>query len=124
MNSHLTSKQLVRIAAVAFVVLGVVVAVIHSRRTEDAGLIVPLEPHAANTLAAELERCRSITSDDTATLASCRRVWGENRQRFFAPAKATLDATLDTNPEAPAVRRKNQDRVLPKEAPHPQSETR
>jgi conjugative transfer region protein TrbK len=118
MTEHITPQQWVRIAAVGFVVFAATVAVIHSRRGEDAGIIVPFEREQADALATELARCRTITPDETVVLENCRRAWASNRKHFFAPAKSMQI-------QAPAPRAaagpKRQDRVTPVEV---QSETR
>ena len=114
MAEHITPQQWVRIAAVGFVVFAATVAVIHSRLGEDAGVLVPFEREQAAALGAELARCRTITSDDTAALDNCRRAWAENRKLFFAPAKSTQ--TQAPAPGAAAAPAKNLDRVTPVEA--------
>ena len=119
MAEHITPQQLVRIAAVGFVVFAATVAVIHSRRGEDAGIIVPFERDQADALATELARCRTITPDDTAALDNCRRAWAENRKHFFPPAKSTQ--TQAPAPSAAAGPAKSQDRATPVEV---QNETR
>ena len=120
MTSYLTPPQFTRIAVVAFLAFAAAVAVIHGRRGEGAGVIVPLEHQQADALAAELARCRTITADETVALDTCRRAWAENRQRFFAPAKPT-QTQLGSIPSAAAGSAKIQDRVAPVEV---QSETR
>jgi conjugative transfer region protein TrbK len=120
MTDHITSQQFTRIAVVTFLAFAAVVAVIHSRRGEDAGVIVPLEHEQADALATDIARCRTITADETVALDSCRRTWAENRQHFFAPAKPT-QTQLESIPSAAAGPAKNQDRVVPVEV---QSEKR
>jgi conjugative transfer region protein TrbK len=119
MAEHITPQQWVRIAAVGFVVFAATVAVIHSRRAEDAGIILPFEREQADALATELARCRTITPDETVVLDNCRRAWAANRKHFFAPAKSTQ--TQAPAPSAGAAPAKSQDRVTPVEV---QSETR
>jgi conjugative transfer region protein TrbK len=119
MTMQITPQHLVRIAAVGFVVFAATVAVIHSRRGEDAGIIAPFEREHTDAIATELARCRTITVDDTAALDNCRRAWAENRKHFFAPAKSTQ--TQAPAPGAAAGPAKSQDRVTPVDA---QSETR
>jgi conjugative transfer region protein TrbK len=113
MTEHFTPQQWMRIAAVGFVVFAATVAVIHSRRGDDAGIIVPFERKQADALATELARCRTITPDETVVLENCRRAWAENRKHFFAPAKSTQ--TQATTPGAAAGPAKSQDRVAPVE---------
>jgi len=119
MTQHINPQQFVRFAAVCFVVFAATVAVIHSRRGEDAGIIVPFEREQTDALATELARCRTITPDDIAALDNCRRAWAENRKHFFAPAKSTQ--TQAPAPGAAAGPAKSQDRATPVET---QSETR
>jgi conjugative transfer region protein TrbK len=119
MTMHITPQQWVRIAAVGFVVLAATLAVIHSRRGEDPGMIAPFEHEQVDALATELARCRTITPDDTAALDNCRRAWAENRKHFFAPAKSTQNQSSTSG--AAAGPAKSQDRVTPVEV---QSETR
>ena len=96
MNASLTSQQFLRIVAVVFVALAAAVAVIQSRRVEDAAVLSPLERGDGDALVSERARCRTITPDDTAVLESCRRIWAENRQHFF------LSTKLPPPPAAPA----------------------
>lgn len=119
MTEHITPQQWVRIAAVGFVVFAATVAVIHNRRGEDAGIIVPFEREQADALATELARCRTITPDETDVLENCRRAWASNRKHFFTPAKSTQ--TQASTSSAAAGPAKSQDRVTPVEV---QSETR
>jgi conjugative transfer region protein TrbK len=119
MTEHITPQQWARIAAVGFVVFAATIAVIHSRRGEDAGIIVPFEREQADALATELARCRTITPDETVVLENCRRAWAANREHFFATAKSTQ--TQAPNPSVAAGPAKSQDRVTPVEI---QSETR
>ena len=109
MSSHLTSQQFLR---VAFVMLAAAVAVIQSRRGREAAVLAPLGSGEADPLVGELARCRTITSDDTAVLDACRRIWAENRQHFFISTKSPPPPAAPA-PDAPAVPVKGQDRVPP-----------
>jgi conjugative transfer region protein TrbK len=119
MIMHIIPKQLVRIAAVGFVVVAAALAVNYSRRGEDPRIVAPFERKQADALATQLARCRTVAPDDTPTLDNCRRAWAENRKHFFAPAKSTQAQA--PAPSAAADPAKSQDRVTPVEA---QSETR
>ncbi|MEH2478176.1 conjugative transfer region protein TrbK [Nitrobacteraceae bacterium AZCC 2146] len=123
MIPHLTPRQLARIAAVSFVVLIAALTIVRSRHSEQAVLPAPLEHGDAQGLVHELARCRTITSDEAAALETCRRVWAENRRRFFGaerPPQSSIDPVLN----APAAPVKNQDRVLPREVEPQQGEAR
>jgi conjugative transfer region protein TrbK len=111
MNTSLTSQQFLRIAAVVFVALAAVVALIQSQRGEEAAVLMPLGQGEADALVSELARCRTITPNDTAVLESCRRIWAENRQRFFLSTKSSPPPAA-LAPSAPA---KGQDHVPPYE---------
>ena len=47
----------------------------------------PPQTDAPDTLAPKLEACLTVTPERTATFEYCRRVWAENRRRFFGPQK-------------------------------------
>jgi conjugative transfer region protein TrbK len=114
MSSYLTSQQFLRVAAVAFITLAAAVAAIQSRRGEDAAVPAPAGRGEPDPLVGELARCRTVTSDDTAGLDACRRIWAENRQHFFVSKKSPqLPAPPAAN--APPVVMKSQERVPPHE---------
>jgi conjugative transfer region protein TrbK len=120
MTDHITPQQFTRIAVVAFLAFAAAVAVIHTRRGEDPGIIVPLEHEQAGALATELARCRTITADETVALDTCRRAWAENRQHFFAPTKP-IRIPAEPIPSGVTRPTKSLDRVTPVEV---QSEKR
>ena len=123
MMPHLTPRQLTRIAAVGLVVLIVALTIVRSRHNEQTIVAAPLVHSDAEALVHELARCRTITSDEAATLETCRRVWTENRRQFFGagrPPQSSIDPVLN----APAAPVKNQDRVVPREVEPQQGEAR
>jgi conjugative transfer region protein TrbK len=87
MSLHLTARQFAGIAATGFIVLVATLAIIRSQSTEDAGFIAAPAHEEADALASEVAHCRTVTSDQTAALEICRRVWTENRRQFFRPTK-------------------------------------
>ena len=121
MSRHLTPRQFGRIAALALVVLMATWAVIHSGRSKGPSIISPLEREEADALVSELTRCRTVKSDATAALESCRQVWAESRRQFFKPTKTTPAGSI---PTAATVSGKIQDRLSPVEVEHRQSEVR
>ena len=123
MSRYLTHRQFARIAAIGAVIVIAALAVIHSRRREDVGILAPFEREQADALATELARCRTVTLDQTVSLESCRRVWTENRRQFFGPTK-TLPSPIEPAPTTAIKSGKNQDMVSPAEAEHRQSEVR
>ncbi|WP_423955722.1 putative entry exclusion protein TrbK-alt [Bradyrhizobium sp.] len=114
MSSYLVPEKIARVAAVVFVTLASALVVFQTRRGEDRAVLAPVERGEPEPLIGALRRCRTITSDDTAGLDACRRVWAENRQHFFASAKST---ELPTQPasNAPAGLPKSQDQAPPRE---------
>jgi conjugative transfer region protein TrbK len=119
MSDPLSPQQFTRIAVVAFLAFTAVVVVINRRNGVGAAAIATMEHEQVDSIGSELARCRTITSDQTIALESCRRAWASNRKHFFASAKsmsAQIPSAGDT--VAPA---KSQDRVTPVEV---QSEAR
>ena len=114
MSPYRTSRQFLRVAAVVFVMLAAAVAVIQSRRGEDATIVAPMEASEADAVVSELARCRTIAPDDATGLDACRRIWAENRQHFFVSTESPqLPAAPAANGSAGLV--KSQDRVPPVE---------
>jgi conjugative transfer region protein TrbK len=114
MTSYLTSQQFLRAPAVGFVTLVAVLAVIQSRRGEDAAVPAPAERGEADAVVTELARCRTITPDDTAGLDACRRIWAENRQHFFVSTRSARFPAPPV-PNEPGAPMKNRERVPPHE---------
>ena len=100
----------VRVGTLAFVAAALVVAVMQARRAEID--IVPPMAIAADPLAADFIHCRAITPEQLAIDDTCRRVWAENRRRFFAPSTSRpSSASTDPVAPAPATPGKDQDRL-------------
>jgi conjugative transfer region protein TrbK len=81
------------IAALAIIAIG------EALRTDVADRLSPPAAKTEDPFAANLATCRDITSEQFAADDTCRRVWAENRRRFFAPT-ASAARTSDTLPEA------------------------
>jgi len=63
-------------------------------------------PQTAGALDSSLARCQAVTPEQTATYDYCRRIWAENRRRFFgrkgsATAPAGNDALSSQPSELP-----------------------
>jgi len=114
MSPYLTSQHFLRFAAVVFVTLAATIAVIQSRRGEDAAVLAPVERGERDALVGEFARCRTVISDGTAGLDACRRIWAENRQHFFVSTRLPQLPAVPA-PDAPAGLLKSQDRVQPVE---------
>lgn len=76
----------VRFTAIAFVVVIMIIAVGEATRTDDASRNVAPATLGNDPLAFDLARCRDITAEQMSSVDTCRRVWAENRKRFFAPS--------------------------------------
>ncbi|WP_414717136.1 putative entry exclusion protein TrbK-alt [Tardiphaga sp. 42S5] len=66
----------------------------------------PAGPQTAGTPASSLARCQTVKPEQTATYDYCRRIWAENRRRFFgqkgsAAAPAGSDAPSSQPSELP-----------------------
>jgi len=104
MSPYLIPKKALRVAAVVFGILTAAVAVIQRRHGEDAAVLAPMERGGADALVSELARCRTVTSDDSAGLDACRRIWAENRRHFFVSTKsARLPAPPAPNAPEPVA---------------------
>jgi conjugative transfer region protein TrbK len=114
MMLHLRHRQFARIAAVGLVVLIVALTIVRSRHSEQAVVLAPFDHGDASAVVQELARCRTITSDETVALETCRRAWAENRRQFFGSARLP-QSQIDPTLSAPAAPVKSQDRVLPRE---------
>ena len=116
MMPHRTSRQIARIVAAGLVVFVVTFAIVRSQQSEQPVVVAPLEHDDTEIHVQELARCRMITSEETAALETCRRVWAENRRQFFGSARL-LQPSIDPVPNVHATPMKNQDRILPRVVP-------
>jgi len=123
MYQYLSPRQFLRIAAVGFVVLIVVLAIVQSRRGSDVGIMTPFGRGKADALVSELTRCQTVTLDQTASLETCRRLWAENHRQFFAPTQPSLSA-VESLPNSATALGKIQDRLSPDAAERQHGEVR
>ena len=71
-----------------------------------------------NSLAAELERCRSVSYEQKDKLAECRKVWAEQRRHFLGD---NIDTSLKTGrPDPDATPSVSQSRLPSGLFPAPQ----
>ena len=96
-----------RIAVVAASVMLVMAAcAIQLRGDGEEASSNPAGPQTTGTLAPSLARCKTVTPEQTASYDYCRRIWAENRRRFFgqkgsAVAAAGSDALSSPPPASP-----------------------
>ena len=99
--------------AVVLVVLAIAACTIHLRGGEDqAADAAPTDP-PHDPPAAKLAECRSVTYEQKAALAECRKAWAEKRRQFLrqgAPS-ASPDGETSQNGSSPFVPPKDEGRV-------------
>jgi conjugative transfer region protein TrbK len=92
-NGHAAAvRSFLRFTAITVVVAAIIIAIGEASRTDDASRDVVPAAMKNDPLAADLARCRDVTAEQLAADDSCRRVWAENRRRFFAPTNKTGEA--------------------------------
>jgi conjugative transfer region protein TrbK len=80
------------VASVAVMVLVVAACAIKLRGDEDQISALP-SAQEVDPLAAELARCRTVTSEQKDALAQCRRIWAEQRRQFLGQSKTPTPAS-------------------------------
>jgi conjugative transfer region protein TrbK len=85
-------RSFLRFTAIAVVVAATIIAIGEASRTDDASRTVAPSATARDPFAADLARCRDVTAEQLAADDTCRRVWAENRRRFFAPNNKPAEA--------------------------------
>jgi conjugative transfer region protein TrbK len=88
-----------RFAIIIFIAALPIIAIGEALRPDVPDRFTTPAAKTADPLAADLARCRDITSEQLAADDTCRRVWAENRRRFFAPTVAA-SPTTGTPPKA------------------------
>jgi conjugative transfer region protein TrbK len=91
-----------RLVATAAAVCSLVVAActIQLRGDSDGQPTRSSASRVTNSLGADLERCRKVTSEQVAELQECRLVWAENRRRFLG-SKTPAVSSVDAQPGSP-----------------------
>jgi conjugative transfer region protein TrbK len=85
-------SSFLRFAIIACLAAIGIIAVGEASRTDDASRDVAPAATKSDPLAADLARCRDVTAEQLAADDTCRRVWAENRRRFFAPNNKPAEA--------------------------------
>jgi len=92
-DGHETAvRSFLRFAAIAAVVAAIIIAIGEASRTDYASHEIAPAATKSDPLAADLARCREVTAEQLAADDTCRRVWAENRRRFFAPNNKPAEA--------------------------------
>jgi conjugative transfer region protein TrbK len=90
------------VAGAAVMVLVVAACAIKLRGDEDQISALP-SAQEVDPLAADLARCRTVTSEQEDALAECRRIWAEQRRQFLGQSKIPTPTGLP-NDHAPNIR--------------------
>ena len=102
-------RRLLFVVTVAVVPAFVAACAIQLRGDDNSALGASPVTQLRDPVAAELERCRTVSSEQVADIQECRRVWAENRRRFLgqrkAPAAPSGDAQPSTLGPSPAQRK-------------------
>lgn len=85
-------RSFLRFTAIAVVVAATIIAIGEASRTDDASRDVAPPATKSDPMAADLARCRDVTAEQLSADDTCRRVWAENRRRFFAPNNKPAEA--------------------------------
>ena len=93
-----TMWAVLRFAIITCIAALAIIAIGEALRTDVSVRFTTPAAKTEDPLAADLARCRDITGEQLAADDICRRVWAENRRRFFAPI-APAARTSDTPPK-------------------------
>ena len=105
------------------VVLAIAACTIHLRGGEGQAVDTAPTDQPPDPLAAKLAECRSVTYEQKAALAECRKAWAEKRRQFLrqgAPS-ASSDSEPSRNGSSLFVTPKDESRVPLGFPPIPQS---
>jgi conjugative transfer region protein TrbK len=83
-------ERLTRVAAVLVAVLVIAACAIRLRGDEsDIESAGPLAPKS-DSMAAKLEECRTVSSEQRDALLECQKIWAEKRRQFFGPSGPSI----------------------------------
>jgi conjugative transfer region protein TrbK len=97
MSARSRLDRLSMVAGAAVMVLVVAACAIKLRGDEDQISALP-SAQEVDPLAAELARCRTVTSEQKDALAECRRIWAEQRRQFLGQSKTQIGLPNDNGP--------------------------
>src|SRR4051812_28613545 len=96
MSAFSRFKRLPLVMAAGSMMLVTAACAIQLRGDGDEAASNSTGPLTTGALASSLTRCRTVTTEQTATYDDCRRIWAENRRRFFGQkGSATAPAGSD-----------------------------
>lgn len=114
--------RLPAIAALVLVVLVIAACTIHLRGGEDQVADTTPADQPADPIAAKLAECRSVTYEQKAALADCRKLWAEKRRHFLRQGdpSGSPDGEVARSGSSLFVPPKDEDRVPHGLSPIPQ----
>jgi conjugative transfer region protein TrbK len=89
--------RLLKSTAMVIVVLVIAACTIHLRGDKDQAAAIPPTDQAAGPLAAKLAECRSVTYEQKAALAECRKAWAEKRNQFLRQGAPSASSDSETS---------------------------
>jgi conjugative transfer region protein TrbK len=89
MSAFSRFKRLPIVAAAGSVMLVMAACAIQLRGDGDETASNSGVAQTTGTLTSSLARCRTVKPEQTATYDDCRRIWAENRRRFFGQKGGT-----------------------------------
>ncbi|XIA62385.1 putative entry exclusion protein TrbK-alt [Bradyrhizobium sp. TZ2] len=96
-------------------ICGVVLAAactIHLRGDDNQPQLIASAAHGSDPTAGELQRCRSVSYEQTDRLAECRKVWAEQRRQFLKQSNEAARNPARPDPDAiPSASVKDQSRL-------------
>ena len=94
---------------------------VHLRGDDNQLQATASAAQGSDPIAAELERCRSVSYEQTDRLAECRKVWAEQRRQFLKQSSDTPHKAVGPDSDsAPYPPFKNQSRLPSGLFPAPQ----
>jgi conjugative transfer region protein TrbK len=94
-------ERLPAVAAALFAVLAVAACAIRLRgdesETESSRSLAP----KSDSMAAKLEQCRTVTSEQRDALLECKKIWAEKRRQFFGQNGSSAHPEAKAQPSSP-----------------------
>jgi conjugative transfer region protein TrbK len=119
--SDFKALKALSLAVTIFVVVLAAACTIHLRGDDNLPQPASSVVREPDPVAAELERCRSISYEQKDRLAECRKVWAEQRRHFLGQNSDTPRNPTRPDPDAtPSASFKDQSRLPSGLFPEPQ----
>ncbi|MFB9266598.1 putative entry exclusion protein TrbK-alt [Bradyrhizobium erythrophlei] len=93
MNVPVSLKRLPAVLALGVTLAAAAACAIQLRQPSREPAPARSSPQKTATLEPDLARCRTVTSEQGAAYERCRRIWVENRRRFFGQKAGPVQPT-------------------------------